>query len=89
MPLNKEWTMSADDERQMQIADARKRVKEDAAARKRGKENAAARAPQAAPVDKRLDRLIEMSVEQERRMRRIETRMCKLADALGVDVFDL
>ncbi len=88
MPLNKEWTMSADDERQMQIADARKRVKEDAAARKRAKENAA-RAPQAAPADTRLDRLIEMSVEQERRMRRIETRMCKLADALGVDVFDL
>lgn len=71
--------MSADDERQLQIADARKRVKE----------NAAARAPQAAPADKRLDRLIEMSVEQERRMRRIETRMCKLADALGVDVYDL
>lgn len=79
MPINKEWTMSADDERQLQIAEARKRAKK----------NAATRAPQATPADKRLDRLIEMSVEQERRMRRIETRMCKLADALGVDVFDL
>lgn len=72
--------MNHETERARQIREARAMV---------GKSDQPVKAGNQLSNDEYLKRITKMLKEQDNRARRIETRLCKLADALGVDIYDL